>query len=306
MCGPAIRRRGAITLALAAAGALVAASSLGAASALAAPAPRPTAAASTAVTTLVFCAPGSPGTTQEAQPAMDAFAAAVARRAAAPAIELAATYAASEDAGVARIRERDAGVALVSLPFFLKHEKALALRAAGLQPDLGGGGLERWTLVARRGKVSSPAALEGFTILSTAGYAPAFVRGPATQGFGPLPAAVKIAPTAAVLSALRRAASGEPVAVLLDGAQGAALPTLAFAGDLEVLSRSTPLPVGVVAVVEGRVAPRTWSQLERALRELHADAAGAAALDGIRMKRFEPLDAAALTRAREAFAQGAR
>jgi hypothetical protein len=64
--------------------------------------------------------------------------------------------------------------------------------------------------------------------------------------------------------------------------------------------------VGVVAVVDGRVAPRTWSQLERALRELHADAAGAAALDGIRMKRFEPLDPAALTRAREAFAQGAR
>jgi hypothetical protein len=48
---------------------------------------------------IVFCAPGAPGTTEEAQPAMDAFAAALAAKAGLPAGELGATYAASEDAG---------------------------------------------------------------------------------------------------------------------------------------------------------------------------------------------------------------
>jgi hypothetical protein len=253
---------------------------------------------------VVFCAPGSPGTTEEAQGTMDAFAAAVAARAGLP---VAAAYAAGEDAGVARLRQPDAAVALVSLPFFLKHERALALRAAGLQPVLQGGeATERWSLVARRGRVASAGALEGFTILSTAGYAPAFVRGPALGGFGPLPGGVKIAFSAAVLSALRRAAAGEPVAVLLDGAQAAALPTLAFAADLEVVARSAPLPVGVVATVDRRLAPASWARIEAALRGLPGTADGAAALAGIRVARFDPLDGAALAAARAAHAEAAR
>src|SRR5512141_181508 len=141
---------------------------------------------------MVFCAPGSPGTTEEAQGAMDAFAAAVAGRAGLPAGALAATYAATEDAGVARLRAPDAAIALVSLPFFLKHEKALALKAQ-LSPVLqGGAATERWALVAKKGKASSPAALDGFTILSSAGFAPAFVRGAALGGWGKLPASVRV------------------------------------------------------------------------------------------------------------------
>jgi hypothetical protein len=171
---------------------------------------------------------------------------------------------------------------------------------------VGGDGTERWSLVVRKGRVTSPAALDGFTILSVAGFAPAFVRGPALAGFGPLPPGVKIAPTASVLSALRRAAAGEPVAVLLDGAQAAALPSLAFAADLEVVARSTPLPVGVVARVDGRLAPASWSRIESALRELASAPDGATALAGIRMARFDTQDAAALAAARKAHAEAGR
>jgi hypothetical protein len=243
--------------------------------------------------TLVVCAPGSPGTTEEAQGAMDALAAAVAARAGLPPGGLAAIYLPGEDAGVSRLRAPDAAVALVTLPFFLKHEKALGLRAE-LQPaPQGGAGTERWSL-------------EGFTILSTAGYAPAFVRGPALGAFGRLPASVKIAPSSAVLSALRRAAAGEPVAVLLDGAQAAALPSLPFAAELEVVTRSPPLPSGVVATVDQRVPPARWAKLSAALRDLPGDPAGAEALAGIRMARFEPVDAAALSAARAAFAEASR
>lgn len=277
------------------AAALVAA--LTAAAALAADAPR---------ATLVFCAPGSPGTTEEAQGAMDAFAAALTSRAGLPAAALGATYAASEDAGIARLRAPDASIALVSLPFFLKHEKALALRAEAQAVVQGGEATERWSLVARRGRIATPAALEGFTLLSSAGFSPGFVRGPALGGWGKLPASVRITQSVAVLSALRRAAAGEQVAVLLDGAQAAALPTLPLAAELEVVARSPELPAGVVAVVDRRLPAVRWAKIGAALRELPADPAGAEALAGIRLARFVPLDAKALSAARKAFAEASR
>jgi len=256
--------------------------------------------------TLVVCAPGSPGTTDEAQGAMDAFAAAVAAKAGLPAGSLTAIYEPGEDAGVARLRAPDAAVALVSLPFFLKHEKELGLRPELQAVPQGGAGTERWGLVARKGRVTGPAGLDGFTIYSTAGYAPAFVRGPALGGFGSLPPSVKITQSSAVLSALRRAVAGEPVAVLLDGAQQAALPSLPFAADLEVVTRSPPLPAGVVAPVNKRLPPARWAKVSAALRELSGEPAGAEALAGIRMTRFEPVDGAAVSAARAAYAEASR
>ena len=58
---------------------------------------------------------------------MDLFAAALAKRAGL--LALGTVYDEAEDSGVARLRTRDAAVALVSLPFYLKHERDLALRA---------------------------------------------------------------------------------------------------------------------------------------------------------------------------------
>jgi ABC-type phosphate/phosphonate transport system substrate-binding protein len=253
--------------------------------------------------TFVFCAPGSPGTTQEAQGAMDAFAAAVGAKAGFP---VAATYAPTEDAGLSRLRAPDAAVAMVSLPFFLKHEQPLALHAE-LEPVLqGGAATEQWSLVARKGRITGPAALEGFTILSSAGFAPAFVRGAALSRWGKLPPSVRISPSSAVLSGLRRAAAGEPVALLLDGAQSAALTSLPFAAELEVVARSPALPVGVVATVGKRLPAARWSKLSAALRGLPSEPPGSAALAGVRMDAFVPLDLAALSAARAAYREASR
>jgi hypothetical protein len=166
--------------------------------------------------------------------------------------------------------------------------------------------LERWALVARRGRVASPAALDGFTLASTAGFAPAFVRGTVLGGWGALPRSVRVVQSGAVLSALRRAAAGEPVAVLLDATQEAALPSLPFAADLEVVTRSPPLPGGLVAAVDARLSTHAWRALEAALEALPTEPGGAAALDAIQMSRFAPLDEQALARARTAYAEAAR
>lgn len=200
-------------------------------------------------TTLVACAPGYPGTTAEAQPHLDALAASLSRAAGLPPGAVGAVYLNAEPEGVARLREGDAGVALVTLPFFLQHGAALGL-SPRLQVEVAGSGLtERWALVARKGRVAAPADLAGLTVLSSAGYAAGFVRG-APGAWGRLPEAARVATTGQVLSALRKAAGGADVAVLLDGAQAAALGGLPFAADLEVLARSAPVPTALVVTVD--------------------------------------------------------
>lgn len=254
---------------------------------------------------LVACAPGYPGTTAEAQPAMDALAAAVARTAGWPPGAVVAVYLPTEKEGLARLAAPDAAAALVPLPFFLQHAERLRLSARLQVETQGGGVVETWALAAKKGRVSGPASLAGFTVASIAGYAPGFLRG-ALGAWGRIPESAQVVESSQVLSALRKAASGADVAVLLDGAQGAALPTLPFAADLEVVARSAPLPTAVVAAVGNRLPAPRWSALEKALLALARDPQGAEALAGIRMVRFLPADAAALAAARRLAAEPRR
>jgi ABC-type phosphate/phosphonate transport system substrate-binding protein len=240
---------------------------------------------------LVVCAPGYPGTTEEAQPSVDALAAALSRAAGQPEGALSAVYLNQEAEGVARLRDPRAAIAMVPVPFYVKHARALALqpRLAVIRQGAQGP-LETWTLVARKGRVGSPAALAGFELYSIAGYAPGFVRA-ALAGWGRLPADVRIVASGQVLSTLRRAAAGESAAVLLDGEQSAALATLPFAGELEVVARSPPIPSAMVAIVGGRVPAARWSTLEKALLALPGAPGGADALAGVRLQGFAPLPA---------------
>jgi hypothetical protein len=251
--------------------------------------------------TFVACAPGFPGSTHEAQSRMDAFGGALAAATGAGGGSIQAEYHETEEAGVERLGRRDAAFALVPLPFFLKHEAKLRLAARGQAVLRGGSASEPWCLVAGKGRLSSAKALAGWELVSQAAYAPRFVRGPALGGWGTVPAGARLVTSGAVLSLLRRAAAGEDVALLLDAPQAAALPTLPFAKDLEVVTRSTPLPVMVVASVAGRLPEARVKALVRALESLSGRPAGASALGGLQLDRFVALDEAALRRAREAY-----
>jgi len=245
---------------------------------------------------LVVCSPGSPGSTQEAQPRMDRFASALSAKAD---TAITAVYEPSEDDGVKRIAS--AGLAIVSLPFFLAHEKDLGLHARLVAVQEGRPALERWTLVAQNGRIHRPDQLAGFTIVSSAGFAPAFVRGAVQAGLGTLPNDVKIEQTTAVLSALRRAANGDAVAVLLDGPQAAALASLPFASKLDVVTRSPPWPVGLVVTVDARVSSKAWAPIRSALLGLASERTAAPALSAIQIGKFVPLDEKSLASARRAY-----
>lgn len=254
----------------------------------------------------VAVAPGYPGTTAEAQASMDAFALALATQAGWPPGSVVAAYYEKEAPGLERLAKPDAALTMIALPLFLEQADALKLEPRLAAVQKGGSATEVWALVAKKGRVGSPAALAGWQVNSIAGYAPAFVRGPALGGFGPLPSSVKVVQSNQVLSSLRKAAAGEDVAVLLDGTQAAALPTLPFAADLEVVARSAPLPSGVLATVGKRLPPDRWKVLEAALKKLGDTPDGKGALEAIRLQGFVPLDPATLAAARKAYAAAAK
>lgn len=153
-------------------------------------------------------------------------------------------------------------------------------------------------MVARRGLVSAPASLDGWELTGMPGYAPTFVAGPLLGAWGTLPATARITFTPAVLSPLRRAAKGEKLAVLLDPTQAASLATLPFAGDLEVLFRSKPLPGGILCTVGDRLSASEAKALSRALLHLHESDDAKPILATMRIKRFEPVDPSSFESAR--------
>jgi len=233
----------------------------------------------------VFCAPGYPGGAGDAQPLVSDFASAAAAAAGWPAGSLAAVYDPTEEGGVKKLENADAVLAFVPYPFFVEHSAQLHLTAL-VQADVADIGVQqRWTLVAKAGRVTSPQLLAGYTVLSTAGYAPDFVRHSAL-GILALPADVKIEPTGQILSALRRASAGEAVAVLLDQTQAAALPSLPFASELTTVAQSPELPVAIVVVVNSRLATGRARALQAALLKMGHAAGSGEAMEPLRLRGF--------------------
>ncbi len=227
----------------------------------------------TAVATLVFCAPGSPGTAEDAQPLVDKFASATASTAGWPAGSLTAVYDPTEQGGLAKLGSPDAALAFVPYPFFVEHAAQLHLTPLAQADAAGVGPQERWTLVAKTGGPAGPQSLAGYTLLSVAGYAPEFVRHSALAAWT-LPADLKIESTGQILSALRRVAAGEQVVALLDQTQAAALATLPFAAQLKALAQSPLLPVAILAVVDSRVPSARAHSLQTGLLKMGHGAAG--------------------------------
>jgi hypothetical protein len=238
--------------------------------------------------TLVFCAPGYPGGAGDAQPLVDQFANAATAASGWPAGSLSAVYDPTEEGGLAKLGQADAVLTFVPYPFYVEHAAQLHLTPL-VQADVADiGPQQRWTLVAKAGRITGPKSMSGYTLLSSAGYAREFIRHSALDGWA-LPADVKIESTGQVLSALRRAAAGEPVAVLLDQSQAAALPTLPFAAELETLKQSAELPVALIAVVDSRVTEARARAMQTGLLKMNHDSRGADSLGPLRLRGFVPL-----------------
>jgi hypothetical protein len=238
-----------------------------------------------ALATLVFCAPGYPGGAGDAQPLVGQFARDAVAVSGWPAGSLVAVYDPTEEGGLAKLRSPDAVLAFVPYPFFVKHAVELHLTPL-VQADVADiGPQQRWTLVAKSGRVTDPKSMAGYTILSVAGYAPDFVRHFALEGWT-LPPDIKIEATGQILGALRRVAAGDPVAALLDQTQAAALPTLPFAAELKAVTQSPELPVAIIAVVDSRLAAGRARALQTGLLKMGHGAGASDSLAPLRLQGF--------------------
>src|SRR5215471_3555592 len=112
-----------------------------------------------AASTLVFCAPGYPGAPGDAQPYVDQFAAAAVAAAGWPAGSLAAVYDPSEQGGLAKLNGADAVLAFVPYPFYVEHAAQLHLAPLAQANVSGVGTREKWSLVAKAGRVNGAASL---------------------------------------------------------------------------------------------------------------------------------------------------
>jgi hypothetical protein len=234
---------------------------------------------------LVFCAPGYPGGAGDAQPLLDQFTNAAVAISGWPPRSLVSVYDPTEEGGLAKLKSADAVLAFVPYPFFVEHAGELQLTPL-VQADVTDiGPQQRWTLVAKSGRVAGPASMQGFTILSVAGYAPNFVRHVALEGWA-LPPDVRIESTGQILSALRRVAAGEPLAVLLDQSQAAALASLPFAADLKTVTQSAELPVALIAVVGSRLPAGRAQTLKAGLLKMGQAPQGADSLAPLRLRGF--------------------
>ncbi len=79
--------------------------------------------------------------------------------------------------------------------------------------------------------------------------------------------------------------------------------SLPAAPQLEVVTRSPPLPVSVLCALGDRLPAARQKALVAALSNLASTPAGAEALAGVRLAGFVPADAKALASAREAYAR---
>ena len=218
-----------------------------------------------AASTLVFCAPGYPGAAGDAQPFVDEFAKAAVTAAGWPAGSLSAVYDPTDQGGVTKLGGADAVLAFVPYPFYVEHAAQLHLMPIAQADVVGVGTKEKWSLVAKTGRVTGGPSLAGYTIVSVAGYSPNFVIHSALSAWQ-VPAAVKVEPVGQILSALRRVASGDQVAALLDQTQSVGASNAAICERLEsgraiprragrhCRRRRQPATRGACEVLSGRLA----------------------------------------------------
>jgi ABC-type phosphate/phosphonate transport system substrate-binding protein len=232
---------------------------------------------------------------------MDDFASAVVKQAGWEPESLTAVYHEKEGGGLEALAADHAGLALVTLPFFLRHRETLALQPL-LEAVQVAGESEVWSLVAYRGKLDGAKSMDGWTIAGIAGYSPRFVRNVALAEWRGLPDSTEIRFSSRVLTDLRKAAAGEPVAVLLDRGQTEALSSLPFAEDLEVVASSSEMPAILFCAVGGRVTDEAAAEIRSALLRLGETDMGSELLETMRIDRFQALDSSALEKVESAFA----
>ncbi len=238
---------------------------------------------------ILFWAPYAPGSPEQAAGALEEFARLVEQAAGWPEGSISAVYRNKEDDGLRAIRELDPGFVLVPIPVHLRYHESLDWAPVRVAV-LAGVEAQRYSLYGPAG--SSLDWLSDVTIEGDAAYDPEFVRTLVLGGQYAV-ADDRFHPTSRPLSAVRRAARGEKVVVLLDEGQRRALASLPAAAELVLLAESGWMPAAVLVSRAGATEADV-QQLGRVLDGLSTDPEAADLLATLRIQRFEAVEPQAI------------
>ncbi|MEZ4600253.1 MAG: PhnD/SsuA/transferrin family substrate-binding protein [Syntrophotaleaceae bacterium] len=186
--------------------------------------------------------PGQPGSAEEARPVMSALADYLERQLKGETAVEGAYFNMTEEA-LEALKPKVPTWGIVSLGFFIEYGARLDMYPiASTRP--GGKSHERWYLLVARGGPQSWQQVAG-TVLGTMLYQP---QSAARLMFAVEPDKLPFAleGTSSPLRALRDVARGQAAGVILDYSQYQALQALPLFKDLEVITRSEPLPTAPV------------------------------------------------------------
>ena len=232
---------------------------------------------------ILFWAPYGAGDAEQAAATMEEFARYVEKAAGWPEGSASATYSSTVDGDLGRLQEDPPGYVIVTAPIYLRHHAAFGWRAMGsLITDTADA--QRYSVYGPAG--STLASLEGAPLTGDTAYDAAFVAGIV---LGRAEVGFELVPTDRPLSAVRKAARGESIAVLLDEGQRRALDSLPTGDDLVLLAESIWMPAGILAAGEG-VSAEAAEKLMAALERAADDPAAEPLFHTMRIRRFEPVD----------------
>lgn len=227
---------------------------------------------------------GAPGTTQDAQPVMDALAGYVGKRTS-PASSPSGIYFNDLQAALSYLANNSVMWGIVTPGFLLKYGSGLALTPV-LSTRPGGREQEVWRLVVARGGPDDWTKLKG-KVFGTMFYTP---EQAALWGFD---MELKTLPfdlegTARPLRTLRSVARGKATGIMLEEEQFSSLKSISLWEKLKLVHESAPVPTSQV-VWFGRIDSRTES-LASILLAMKNDPEAADLLTLLRTEGFGPAD----------------
>ena len=190
---------------------------------------------------VMVCAPGGPGSTEEAVPRLEKFFDLVEKLAGWPADRVAARYLNTTDGCAAYLKEKKPQVAILSLGMFLADGTKLAAEPL-LEVIPVGGGEQRYHVVVEKDPATDLKGLAGKTLAGDALDDVRFLSRVVFAGAVDAKMHFTLKTTRTALRGIKLVHGGKSDAVLLDSRSLAELKKLPFGGDMRTVFTSEPIP----------------------------------------------------------------
>lgn len=196
---------------------------------------------------ILFCLPGFPGTTQQAQPYVDKVLRHVEQELSWDVETLSGTYLPDGEEGVEALRKIRPFLALVGPSIYASQHDALKMSVIG-QVEVQGRGEESYSVITRKDGPKTIEELKGKKILGAVVHDAKFVHNVLWDKKIPVGSATLEA-TQRPLQALRKVARGQADAAVVDSMVSSGLTDLPMAKDLKIIHTSKPVPAPALVLM---------------------------------------------------------